>query len=136
MVMGKRIGFGTCVWAIAGALWSAGAVAATASAAGARQMPQVIEQYTADRTSLNRIYPLIIAPARMERFEKFDNDELALLATMNFDKLTEEDQVDYALLKNRLTSDLHYHEVQKKQLEEMQPLLPFAKTIEDLLDRK
>jgi hypothetical protein len=134
--MGKRIGFGTCVWAIAGALWSAGAVAATASAAGARQMPQVIEQYTADRTSLNRIYPLIIAPARMERFEKFDNDELALLATMNFDKLTEEDQVDYALLKNRLTSDLHYHEVQKKQLEEMQPLLPFAKTIEDLLDRK
>jgi len=134
--MGKRIGFGTRVWAIAGALWSAGAVAATASAAGARQMPQVIEQYTADRTSLNRIYPLIIAPARMERFEKFDNDELALLATMNFDKLTEEDQVDYALLKNRLTSDLHYHEVQKKQLEEMQPLLPFAKTIEDLLDRK
>jgi hypothetical protein len=134
--MGKRIGFGTCVWAIAGALLSAGARAATSPASGARQMPQVIEQYTADRTSLNRIYPLIIAPARMDRFEKFDNDELALLAAMNFDKLTEEDQVDYVLLKNRLTSDLHYHEVQKKQLEEMLPLLPFAKTIEDLLDRK
>jgi Bacterial protein of unknown function (DUF885) len=134
--MGKRIGFGTCVWAIAGALWSAGARAATASAAGARQMPQMIEQYTADRTSLNRIYPLIIAPERMERFEKFDNDELALLAAMNFDKLTEEDQVDYVLLKNRLTSDLRFHEVQKKQLEEMLPLLPFTKTIEELLDRK
>jgi hypothetical protein len=134
--MGKRIGFGTCVWAIAGALWNAGAVAATAPATGARQMPQVIEQFTADRTSLNRIYPLILAPARMERFEKFDNDELALLAALNFDKLTEEDQVDYVLLKNRLTSDLHYYDVQKKQLEEMLPLLPFAKTIEDLLDRK
>ena len=134
--MGKRIGFGTCVWAIAGAVWNVGALAATAPATGARQMPQVIEQFTADRTSLNRIYPLILAPARMERFEKFDNDELAQLAALNFDKLTEEDQVDYVLLKNRLTSDLHYYDVQKKQLEEMLPLLPFAKTIEDLLDRK
>ncbi len=134
--MGKRIWFGTCVWAIAGALWNASAVAATAPAAGPRQMPQVIEQYTADRMSLNRIYPLILAPARTARFEKFDNDKLALLAAMNFDKLSEEDQVDYLLLKNRLTADLHYYEVQKKQLEEMQPLLPFARTIEDLLDRK
>ena len=134
--MGKRIGFGTCVCAIAVALWNASAVAATAPAAGARQMPQVIEQYTADRMSLNRIYPLILAPARTARFEKFDNDKLALLAAMNFDKLSEEDQVDYLLLKNRLTADLHYYEVQKRQLEEMQPLLPFAKTIEDLLDRK
>jgi uncharacterized protein (DUF885 family) len=132
--MGKRIGFGTCVCAIAGALWNASAVAAPA--AGARQMPQVIEQYSADRMSLNRIYPLILAPARSARFEKFDNDKLALLAAMNFDKLLEEDQVDYLLLKNRLTADLHYYEVQKRQLEEMQPLLPFAKTIEDLLDRK
>ena len=76
--MGKRIGFGTCVCAIAGALWNASAAAATAPAAGPRQMPQVIEQYTADRMSLNRIYPLILAPARTARFEKFDNDKLAL----------------------------------------------------------
>ena len=99
-------------------------------------MPQIIEQYSADRLSLNRIYPLIIALSRIARFERFDNDELALLAAMNFDKLSEDDQIDYLLLKNRITSDLHQLAIQKKQVAEMQPLLPFAKTIEDFLDTK
>jgi uncharacterized protein (DUF885 family) len=99
-------------------------------------MPQLVEQFAADRMSLNRIYPLIIAPARVTRFEKFDNDKLAMLAAMNFDKLSEEDQIDYLLLKNQLTADLRHLAMRKKQVEEMAPLLPFAKTIEDLLDRK
>jgi Bacterial protein of unknown function (DUF885) len=99
-------------------------------------MPQVVEQFAADRMSLNRIYPLILAPARMDRFEKFDNDKLTMLAAMNFDKLSEEDQIDYLLLKNQLTADLRQLAMRKKQVEEMAPLLPFAKTIEDLLDRK
>ncbi len=122
-----------CDWSIC---WYAGLWQRLLPAAGARQMPQLIEQYAADRMSLNRIYPLILAPARMDRFEKFDNDKLAMLAAMNFDKLSEEDQIDYLLLKNRLTADLHHYAIQKKQVEEMAPLLPFAKTIEDLLDRK
>jgi uncharacterized protein (DUF885 family) len=129
----KRMGLATCGCAAIGA-FCPGAFAA--SAPGTRQMPQVIEQYAADRTSLNRIYPVIIAPARMSRFEKFDNDELAMLAAMNFEKLSEDDQIDYLLLKNRLTADLRYLELQKKHVEEMAPLLPFAKTIEDFLDRK
>jgi hypothetical protein len=99
-------------------------------------MPQVIEQFAADRMSLNRIYPVTIATARMARFEKFDNDKLVTLAAMDFDKLSPEDQIDYLLLKNRLTADLHYLAMEKKQVEEMSPLLPFAKTIEGLLDGK
>jgi len=86
--------------------------------------------------SLNRIYPVIIAPTRIARFDRFDNDKLAMLAAMNFDKLGEEDQVDYLLLKNRLTADLRYLAMLKKQVAEMQPLIPFAKTIEDFLDTK
>ena len=119
-----------------GMICCAVAVAATTPTTGERKMPQIIDQYSADRISLNRIYPLIIAQSRMARFEKFYNDELALLAAMNFDKLSEDDQIDYLLLKNRLTSDLHYLEIQKKQVAEMQSLLPFAKAIEDFLDRK
>ncbi len=99
-------------------------------------MPQVIEQFAADRMSLNRIYPVTIATARMARFEKFDNDTLVTLAAMDFDKLSPEDQIDYLLLKNRLTADLHYLAMEKKQVEEMSSLLPFAKTIEGLLDSK
>ncbi len=99
-------------------------------------MPRMIEQFAADRMSLSRIYPGCDCSSRMARFQKFYDDELAMLAAMNFDKLSEDDQIDYLLLKNRLTADLHQLAIQRKQVEEMQALLPFAKTIEDLLDRK
>ena len=128
------MGFG---WvAVAGMALCAISFAATLPAVGERKMPQLVEQFTADRMSLTRIYPVAIAPSRMERFQKFYNDELAMLAAMNFEKLSEDDQIDYLLLKNRITSDMHQLAIQKKQVEEMQSLLPFAKTIEDILDRK
>jgi hypothetical protein len=98
------------------------------------RMPTVIEQFTADRISLTRSYTIPISPVRMERFQKFYEDELARLASMNFDQMSQEDKIDYLLLKNRLTSDLHQLEIQKKQVSEMDSLLPFAKTIEDLVD--
>jgi hypothetical protein len=41
-----------------GTICSAGSFAATVPAAGAGQMPQVIEQFAADRMSLSRMYPL------------------------------------------------------------------------------
>jgi uncharacterized protein (DUF885 family) len=43
-----------------------------------------------------------------------------------------EGKVDYVLFRNQLNYDLRHLEVQGKQIEEMQPLLPFAKTIFDL----
>ncbi len=128
------MGFGWMV--AAGVALCAGSFAATVPAVGERRMPQLVEQFTADRMSLTRIYPVAIAPSRMERFQKFYNDELAMLAAMNFDKLSEDDQIDYLLLKNRITSDMHQLAIQKRQVEEMQSLLPFAKTIEDILDSK
>jgi hypothetical protein len=105
------------------------------SASDAR-MPSVIDQFTADRMSIARTYPLAISPSHMERFEKFYRDELAVLAAIDFNALSQDDRVDYLLLKNRITADLHQLAIQKKQVEEMQPMLPFAAPIEDLLDQK
>jgi uncharacterized protein (DUF885 family) len=133
----KQTSLAACVWMVtSGFFCCAGPFTAAAAVLAERQMPQVIEQFAADRMSLNRIYPVAIAPARMARFEKFYQEKLALLAAFNFDKLSEDDQVDYVLLKNRLTSDMHELAIQKKQAEEMQPLLPFAPAIEEFLDRK
>ena len=99
-------------------------------------MPSIIEQFTADSRSLDGTYPLSASHAAMGRFEKFDNDELARLASLNFDSLSESDRIDYLLLKNRLTSDLHRLAIQKKLVDEMQSLLPFSDTIESLLEDK
>ena len=99
-------------------------------------MPSVIEQFTADRMSLSRAYPLTVSPSHVARFEKFYGNELARLGAIDFNSLSHEDKVDYLLLKNRVTASLHQMSIEKHQAEETQPLLPFAATIEELLDKK
>ncbi len=99
-------------------------------------MLAVIEQFSADSRSLDRTYQVSISPVRIARFEKFYADTQAMLNAMNFDALSHEDQIDYLLLENRVTSDLHQLAIQKKRVEEMLPLLPFAKTIEDPMEAK
>ena len=99
-------------------------------------MPSIIEQYTADRMALSRSYPLSVSTAHEARFEKFYATELATLAAINFNALSEDDRVDYLLLKNKITSEIHQLAIEKHQVEEMQPLLPFAPAIEDLLSVK
>src|SRR5579862_2396896 len=104
----KRMGLAACGWMMAtGTICCVGSLAATAPVAGERQMPRLIEQFAADRMSLTRIYPVAIAPARMDRFQRFYDEELAKLAAMDFNKLSEDDQIDFLLLKNRLTADVH-----------------------------
>src|SRR5690348_3768032 len=100
------------------------------------KMPQVIEQYSANRMSLSRTYPVEISPTHVERMEKFYNNELAMLTKMDFQSLSHEDQVDYLLLKHKVHSELHQIALEKGQNAEMKPLLPFAPAIEDLMTGK
>lgn len=109
--------------------------AATTSPSDAK-LPALIEQFTADRMSLQRTYSLDIEPSTMNRFEKFYRDELSTLDALNFDQLSHEDQVDYLLLKNHCTTELHHIALLRRQVTEMDPLLPFAQPIESLLDQK
>jgi hypothetical protein len=100
------------------------------------RMPSVIEQFTADRRSLARAYPLAISPSHTARFEKFYKDELSMLAAMDFESFSQEDKVDYLLLKNRLTANLHQLAIEKRQAEQIEKLLPFEKTIETFVEEK
>ena len=117
---------------------AAGMIAApagiAADAGNEPHMPAVIEQFTVDRMSLQRTYALDISPVRAERFTKFYADELNLLASLEFDRLSHDDQVDYLLLKNLLVSQQHQLAIQQRQIKEMEPLLPFAGIVENLLD--
>lgn len=120
------------------ALMLSNPVSSEAPAAGSGElvMPSLIEQFTADRASLQRTYPLEIAPSRMERFNKFYSDELHALDALDFDHLAHSDQVDYLLLRNLLVSEMHQQAIRQKQIDEMAPLLPFAKNIESLIEAK
>jgi hypothetical protein len=99
-------------------------------------MPSVIQVFTADERSLERAYPLRLSPTHAARFDRFYTGKLASLSSIDFNSLSQEDKVDYLLLKNQLTADLHEMAINDRQLKEMQPLLPFAGTIEALLEKK
>ena len=95
------------------------------------EMRAAIERYTVDRGSLQRSFPVATSPARRERFRNLYNDWLASLQKLNFDSMSQDGKIDYILFKNHLEYELRQLDIQAKQLEEIQPMVPFAKTIID-----
>jgi uncharacterized protein (DUF885 family) len=110
--------------------------AAPGPSALASQIRPMIEQFSADQESLMQVYKVSISPARAARLQQFYSHALAELNETNFDALSADDKIDYLLLKNYAQSRLHRLATQKKQIEELAPFLPFAKTIIDLDDNR
>jgi Bacterial protein of unknown function (DUF885) len=100
------------------------------------KMPEIVERFTADSRSLAAAYAVELSPVRIARFEQFYADTEAELAAIDFDELSQEDKIDYLSLRNRVSGELHQLAIEKKQIEEMALLLPFAKTIEGLVENR
>lgn len=64
------------------------------------------------------------------------DERLSQLAGMNFDSLSQEEQVDYLLFRNYLERQKAQLARYQSQLEEMAPIIPFSKTISDLEDSR
>ena len=96
----------------------------------------VVEKYGEDYGILDRFYTAYTSPNRQARFKQLNADWLALLDKQNFDSLNHDEQVDYLLFANYLNHEQRELARYDKQLEEMSPLMPFAKTISDLEDSR
>src|SRR5438128_3478605 len=96
------------------------------------EMRSIIEYYVVDRGSLQRSYPVASSPARRERFRKFYSDALERIQKLDFDSMSQEGKVDYILFRNHLERELRQLDIEAKQLNEIQPLIPFAQAIVDL----
>ena len=96
------------------------------------EMRPQIERYTVDRGSLTRAFPVPMSPSRRDRFKQFYSDWLASLTKVDFDHMSEDGQIDYILFKNHLEYELRQLEIQSRQIDEIQSLIPFAKSIIDL----
>jgi uncharacterized protein (DUF885 family) len=96
------------------------------------EMRATIERYAVDRGSLQRSFPVAVSESRRDRFKKFYTDWLASLQKLDFDSMSEDGKIDYLLFKNHLEYELRQLDIQARQLTEIQPLIPFAKTIVDL----
>lgn len=96
------------------------------------EMRPVIEYYLVDRGSLVRSFPVASSTARRERFGRFYGDALERIQKLNFDSMSQEGKVDYLLFRNHLEHELRQLDIEEKQLAEIAPLVPFARTIIDL----
>ncbi len=95
------------------------------------ELRPMIERYTADQRSLNRTYPIRLSSTRRARFEEFVTQNETDLRKLNFDALSHDGQIDYLLFRNHLEHDRSQLELDARQMAEMEPLVPFAKTIID-----
>lgn len=118
------------------------------------QMRGVIERYGADRGSLSRLYAiesssfgsdrrglnrpsaLMLSSTGRARLKEFYTHWLARLEQLDFDSMSQDDRLDYLLLKNHLTYESRQTDIEAKALAETAPLIPFAQAIADLEDAR
>jgi uncharacterized protein (DUF885 family) len=103
---------------------------------GAEPVRDLIERYTADRTSLQRFYNVPGSPARNERFARFYESTLAGLGRIAFDPLDNEGRADYILLRNHLEHEQRELALSAARTAEARALVPFARIIVDLVEAR
>lgn len=96
----------------------------------------VIEKYSEDYGTLNRLYTSPTSANRSTRLNELYSERLAFLGKLDFNTLNHDEQVDYLLFKNYLEHEQKELARFNAQLAEMAPLIPFAKTISDLEDTR
>jgi len=96
----------------------------------------VIEKYTQDYGSINRFYTADTSANRVARLRQLYTEELANLNRLNFESLNHDEQIDYILFKNYLDHESKQLNRFNKQVEEMEAIIPFAKTVSDLEDNR
>src|SRR5437764_9554473 len=95
------------------------------------EMRAIIEYFIADRGSLQRSFFVNNSSARRDRFRKFYADALERMQKLNFDGMSQEGKVDYILFRSHLEHELRQLDLEAKQQAEIEPLIPFGKTIID-----
>ncbi len=106
--------------------------ALVARGAGSAELQDSVRRYMADHRTLTRAYDLPWSETRFERFEQLHRDWRQQLAQTDFDALNQPGRIDYLLLRNEFTAELDRLALQKKRLAEMQELLSFRGTIQEL----
>jgi uncharacterized protein (DUF885 family) len=96
----------------------------------------VIERYQDDLGILYRFYSAPTSPNRAARLKQLYDEQLALLAKLDFDKLNHDEQVDYILFRNYIDHEIKEQDRYNAQLAEMATLIPFMRTISDLEDTR
>jgi len=95
-------------------------------------MEDLIRRFTTDRQSIQRYYDLPLSTKEGARLKEFDQDWLKELGKVDFDKLDQDQKVDWVLLRNYIESEERQANTQSKKDATTSKILPFAKIITGL----
>lgn len=103
-----------------------------AQSAEPAKLPGLINEYRADDRSLESAWNIPWSETQEDRLRTHQEAWLKRLESLPFGELGREDQIDWLLLRNHLQQSLSEVSRERKQLEEMAPLLPFRAAIQKL----
>lgn len=99
-----------------------------------------VTRYLEDKAAIERRYPVLYSPVRMERLRNFHEGWQERLAVLDFERLNHEGQIDYIALRNRIRFNLAMLDLDAERAAQIAPLLPFADAIrllqEERFDRR
>ncbi|KAJ5396455.1 Protein of unknown function DUF885 [Penicillium cosmopolitanum] len=98
----------------------------------------LIERVTEDLRDIEAFLPIKVSTRRRERIREFLTVELNSLKQYegDFQRLNQESQVDYLLIKNYMEGELRQLDLDNKQDEKASSLIPFAAILVDLCEAR
>jgi len=90
---------------------------------------ELLHKYNEDRGIMSRTFNLPFCKEHYEKWKDFYTDWQIKLDDVDFGSMALDARIDYHILKNRLEYELRALEIEKKENDEIQEFLPFAKDI-------
>jgi len=95
----------------------------------ATDFSEIVASYQADKAALQRKYPNSLSEVYFERFSKFYADAKKDLDKLDFEGLTNEQKVDYVLLRNQIDKSNYFHGLDLKAFNEVKNVIEKAQPI-------
>ena len=92
-------------------------------------MPNIMQNYYADVTALNRVYIVEGSPEKRERFKKLAEEYISKLNKVAFSGLPQGCKADYILFKRDLGENVFQADEEAKEYASVQQWFPFADSI-------
>jgi hypothetical protein len=96
----------------------------------------LLQRFAADRAALGRRYDIPLSPVRHARLRAFYDGWRTRLQEVNAKQLNDAGRADLTELRRRIRAGLDTVAAEQRQFTELTPLLPFARAIQELQERR
>ncbi|MBX3097718.1 MAG: DUF885 family protein [Fimbriimonadaceae bacterium] len=99
-------------------------------------MPQVMNNYQADLDALGRTFRWAESPRRVDRFDQYYRETIAMLDRLDPSRMNRADQADWALLRHEAEQMQIANTLEARRIEEVAEFFPFRGQIQALFDER